>query len=135
MSQLKDNFKTAIDAFNACQDAHDYSDLESYMHPDVKMTEVDWPYTPHDGRAQAIEYLCTTQPPYLPRFYPDYDQLQENPLNSDTETTASLDGPAIYQDCSTGNANGKPDRKVTLHYEFKRPDTKSPWLVMLASAK
>jgi hypothetical protein len=136
MSQLTLAFKAAIDAFNACHNAGDYSGLQRYMDPNAKMKEVDPPHKEHHTSANVIAYLCEKQPPFLPRFSPDYNKLKETPQDSDNATSASVDGPATYQDCSTGNANGNPDPiSVTLHYEFTRPDTHSPWLITLASAK
>ena len=136
MSQLTVAFKAAIDAFNLCNNAGDYSGLAGYMDPNAKMKEVDPPHKQHHPSANVIAYLCNTQPQYLPRFYPDYNKLKETPQDSDNATSASVDGPATYQDCSTGNANGNPVKiPVTLHYEFTRPDTHSPWLIALASAK
>jgi hypothetical protein len=136
MSQLTVAFKAAIDAFNLCNNAGDYSGLQRYMDPNAKMKEVDPPHKEHHSSAEVIAYLSKTQPQYLPRFSPDYSKLKETPQDSDNATSASVDGPATYQDCSTGNANGNPDPiSVTLHYEFTRPDTQSPWLITLASAK
>src|SRR5882672_6374394 len=119
MSQVTVAFKAAIDAFNLCNNAGDYSGLASYMDPNAKMKEVDPPHKQHHPIANVIAYLCETQPQYLLRFYPDYNKLKETPQDSDNATSASVDGPATYQDCSTGNANGNPGTiPVTLHYEF-----------------
>ena len=136
MSQLVHDFKAAIDAFNACHNAADYGYLQDFMVPSAKMKKVNPPYKQHSPRAKVIAYLCETQPPYLPRFHPDYNNLKETPQDSDNATSASLEAPAIYQDCSTGNPNGSSNSiPATLHYEFTRPDTHSPWLITLASAK
>jgi hypothetical protein len=136
MSQLIDDFRRAVDAFNACQNAADYQSLSGYYDPSARISEVDPPHTAHTPSGAVINYLKTTQPQLLPRFWPDYRQIIERPANSDNATHASLEGPATYVDCTTSNAAGnRTPIVVNYHFEFSRPDTRSPWLVTVGWAR
>jgi hypothetical protein len=130
MSQLLTRFFAAVHDFNACQTKGDYQNLKKYYDPDAELREVDPPYKKHTGRDNIIKYLRKTQPRLLPRFWPSLPTIIETPANSDTATAASLDGSATYFDCTTTapRANRTPF-VINFHFEFKRPDTGSLWLV------
>jgi hypothetical protein len=60
MSQLLDDFRRAVDAFNACQKAADYQNLTLYSDTNARISEVDPPHTAHTKRGVVINYLGTT---------------------------------------------------------------------------
>ncbi len=133
MSQLVEDFKKAVDAFNIAKVATDYANLQGFLDPTVKMNEVNPPHRAHPGRVKVIEYL-QTQVDRLPRFWPDYTQLDEPP-NSDDLLDVSFSGPAMYQDASIPPIGPTPPVPVNYYYEAKRASTSDPWRFSFASAK
>jgi hypothetical protein len=129
MSQLLNQFFAAVHDFNACQTKDDYQNLEKYYDPHAELSEVDPPHKKHTGRDKIIKYLRETQPALLPRFWPSLPTITET-ANSDAATAASIDGSATYFDCTTAapGANTTPS-VINFHFEFKRPNTGSRWLV------
>jgi hypothetical protein len=134
MSQLVDQFKAGVDAFNLAQVAQDYANLQPYYDLHVIMNEVDPPHMAHPGRANVIAYL-QTQVDRLPRFWPDYTQLVENPLKSDLVLEATFSGPAMYQDASIPPIGPTPPVPVNYYFEAERNQLTDPWRIKFASAK
>jgi hypothetical protein len=133
MSQLVEQFKKGVDAFNRAQIATDYANLQNFYHPDVKMNEVNPPHKAHPGRLKVIAYL-QTQVDRLPRFWPDYTQLDEPP-NSDDLVQATFSGPAMYQDASIPPTGPTPPVPVNYYFEAERKTINDDWVFKFASAK
>jgi hypothetical protein len=132
MSQLVVDFTAAVDAFNKGRTAADYGNLAQYFDQAIIMNEVDPPHRAHRTSVGVTTYLSQHQPAYQPRFWPDYTQLVETPLNSDNAIAASVDGPGLYQDSSV---SGSQPFAVNYHFEFVRANTNVSWQISFASAK
>jgi hypothetical protein len=139
MSQLVDRFKAAVDAFDGVKAKGEYrSKVRPFLDQAVVMNEVDPPNTKHSGIENVISYLEDKQVDQLPQFKPDYNKLKENPQNSDNATSASVDGPASYQDISKSGSKSGPVTnpfQITYRFEFRRASTTDPWQITLATAK
>jgi hypothetical protein len=150
MSQLLTQFFASVHEFNNCKTAAHYKNLKRFYDRSATAYEVDPPNNPHglldpqrpagvDGNQLIVDYLANTQPALWPRFWPSLPTITETPANSDdTAIAASLDGSATYFDCTTNppplGANTTPF-VINFHFEFKRPDPGSLWLVTLAVGK
>src|SRR5260370_38137526 len=98
------------------------------------MNEVNPPHKGPHPIGDVITYL-ETQVDRLPRFWPDYTQLVESPLNSDNVLSASFSGPAMYQDASIPPIGPTPPVPVNYYFEAERATTKVDWVFKFASAK
>jgi hypothetical protein len=134
MSQLLDRFKAAVNAFNSVQNKGDYTrNLTPFLDQSVKMNQVDDNTKAHTPRSEVLSYLESTQIDKLPRFNPDYNSSTEDPKNSDSATSASIDGPGSYTDISKIGSATTPF-PVNYHFEFHRASTADSWLITVAYA-